>query len=107
MFMQIVFSKVHPACHNIANGIKPRSSSKKTDKHAAHCQKPDMLGRNVIFVRCINCTYNNVVNGIRLLDKKAIFVYTGKFHASKSFRKIYPHNMVCPHVCGDNLRAYA
>ena len=34
MFMQMVFSKVHPACHNIANGIKPGSNSKKTDKHA-------------------------------------------------------------------------
>ena len=31
----VFFSKVHPACHNIANGIKPRSDSKKTDKHAA------------------------------------------------------------------------
>ena len=31
MFTQIVISKVHPACHNIANGIKPESNSKKTD----------------------------------------------------------------------------
>ena len=23
MFMQMVFSKVHPACHNTANSIKP------------------------------------------------------------------------------------
>ena len=30
----VLFSKVNPACHNIANGIKPRSDSKKTDKHA-------------------------------------------------------------------------
>ena len=28
------FSKVHPACRNIANGIKPGSNTKKTDKHA-------------------------------------------------------------------------
>ena len=27
----IVFSEVHPACHNIVNGIKPGSNSKKTD----------------------------------------------------------------------------
>ena len=37
-----------------------------------------MLGRKVIYVRCINCSYNNVAKGVRLLDKKAIFVYTGK-----------------------------
>ena len=35
----IVFSRVHPAYHNIANGIKPGSNSKKTDKHAAECSK--------------------------------------------------------------------
>ena len=39
MFMQMVFSRVQPACHNIANGIKPGSNSKKTDKHAADCSK--------------------------------------------------------------------
>ena len=35
--MQMVISKVHPACHIIVNGIKPGSISKKTDKHAADC----------------------------------------------------------------------
>ena len=39
MFMQLFFSKVHPAFHNIANGIKPGSDSKKTDKHAEDCSK--------------------------------------------------------------------
>ena len=34
-----VFSKVHSVCHNIANGIKPGSDSKKTDKHAVDCSK--------------------------------------------------------------------
>ena len=38
MFMQMVV-KVHPACHNILNGIKPGSNSKKTDKHAVDCSK--------------------------------------------------------------------
>ena len=33
--MQMAFSKVHPACHSIVNGIKPGSNSKKIDKHAA------------------------------------------------------------------------
>ena len=37
--MQLVFSQVHPASHNIANGIKPGSHSKKTDKHATACSK--------------------------------------------------------------------
>ena len=35
----VFFSKVHPASHNIANGIKPGSSSEKTDKHATDCSK--------------------------------------------------------------------
>ena len=29
-------------------------------------------------MRCINCSYNNIAKGIRLLDKIAIFVYAGK-----------------------------
>ena len=37
--MQMVFSKVHPVCHNIVNGIKHGSNSKKTDKHAVDCLK--------------------------------------------------------------------
>ena len=39
VLMQMVFFKVHPACHNIVNGIKPGSNSKYTDKHAADCPK--------------------------------------------------------------------
>ena len=39
MFMQMFFSKVHPACHNIVNGIKPGSDSRKTDKHAVDCSE--------------------------------------------------------------------
>ena len=34
-----VFSKVHPACHNIAKGIKPGSNPKKTNNHAVDCSK--------------------------------------------------------------------
>ena len=37
--MQIVFSKVHPACHSIVKGIKPGSNSKKTDKKLPIAQK--------------------------------------------------------------------
>ena len=36
-----------------------------------------MLGRKVIYVRCINCSYNNVAKGTRLLEKKPFFVYRG------------------------------
>ena len=32
-----VFSKVHPACHNIVNGIKPGSNSKRTSKDVHVC----------------------------------------------------------------------
>ena len=32
----------------------------------------------MIYVRCLKCSYNNVAKGIRLLDKRTIFVYTGK-----------------------------
>ena len=81
--MQMVFFKVHPACHNIVNGIKPGGDSRKTDKHAEGCSC--MLGRKVIFVRSLNCSYSNVTKGIRLLDKKAFLLMQEKFHASKSF----------------------
>ena len=37
--MQMVFSKVHPACHSIVNRLEPGSNSKKTDKYAADCSK--------------------------------------------------------------------
>ena len=70
----MVFSKVNPACHSIANGIKLGSNSIKTDKHAADCSKA--VRRKVISVICINCSYSSVAKGIRLLDKNAIFVYT-------------------------------
>ena len=39
MFMHLFFSKVHSACHNIVNGIKPGSDSRKTEKHAVDCSE--------------------------------------------------------------------
>ena len=42
--MQMVFSKVHPACHSIVKGIKPGSNSKMTDKHAADYLKAVFWG---------------------------------------------------------------
>ena len=53
-----------------------------------------MLGRKVIYVRYINCLYNNVAKGIRLLDKKAFMFIQEKNHASKSFWKIYLLNTI-------------
>ena len=53
-----------------------------------------MLGRKVIYVRCISCSYNIVAKSIRLYDKKAILVLQENFHASKSFWKIYPLNVM-------------
>ena len=35
----VFFSKVHPACHNIVNNMKPGSDSRKTDKHAMDSSK--------------------------------------------------------------------
>ena len=49
------------------------------------------VGRKVIYVRCIKCSYNNVVKGIRLLGKKKFCLYRKKF---KSFWKIYLHNRI-------------
>ena len=42
--VQMCFSKVHPAGPKIANGIKPGSNSKSTDKHAANCSKAACFG---------------------------------------------------------------
>ena len=39
MFIQMVFSKVHPEFQSIVNGIKPGRNTKKTVKHAAFAQK--------------------------------------------------------------------
>ena len=46
-----------------------------------------MLGRKVIYVRCMNCPYNNVAKGIRLLDKKQFLFIQEQFHASKRFER--------------------
>ena len=39
MFMLIFLAKIHPACHNDANGFKAGSNSEMTDKNAAECSK--------------------------------------------------------------------
>ena len=62
MFMLIFFlSKMHLACHNDTIGIKTGSNSKMTDKPAAECPKAAYFGVKLIYVRCINCSYNNYI----------------------------------------------
>ena len=54
-----------------------------------------MLGRKVNYVRCISCSYINVAKGIRLLDKNAILVYTGKFSCkSELLKDVSPYVLV-------------
>ena len=82
MFMQLFFSsKITQRVTQRVTIWLPVSNqevTKKTDKHAVDCSKAVCWGRRVIYARFINCSYNNVAKGIRLLDKKAFFVYTGK-----------------------------
>ena len=50
-----------------------------------------MLGRKVIYVRCLNCSYNNMAKGIRLLDKKAFFcLYRSNFMQVRAFERYIP-----------------
>ena len=46
MFMLTFVSKIHPASHYDANGIKAGSYSKMTDKAAAECSKAAYLDVN-------------------------------------------------------------
>ena len=46
-----------------------------------------MLGRKLIYVRCINCSYNNVAKGIRLLDKKHYLPVQEKFMQVRAFER--------------------
>ena len=72
-------------CHNIANGIKPGII--KTNTHAADCSKSSILGRKVIYVRCINCSYTNVAKGICLLEKKHFCLYWKNFMQVRAFER--------------------
>ena len=51
-----------------------------------------MLGRKVIYMRYkyINGSYNNIAKGIRLLDKIARIVYTGKSSYSRQKKRNAP-----------------
>ena len=47
MIILTILSKIYPACHNDANGIKAGSNSNMTDKHVAECSKAAYLGVNL------------------------------------------------------------
>ena len=53
-----------------------------------------MLGRKVIYVRCINCSYNNVAKGIRLLDKKHPLFIQENFMQVRAFERYIPITIV-------------
>ena len=47
-------------------------------------------------MRCITCSHNNIAKGIRLNDKVAIFVYTGKkIIQVRAFESNIPLNTGC------------
>ena len=49
------------------------------------------VGRKVICVRCLNCSFNNVAKSIRLLDKKSHFcLYRKKFIQLNAFESSIP-----------------
>ena len=63
--------------------------------------KSCMLGRKVIYVRCISCSYNNVAKVIRLLDKKSNFcLYRKNFMQVRGFERYIPlkHKNCLPRV---------
>ena len=65
---------------------KTRSYSKITNKHAAECSKAAHLAVDP-FLRCKNCSYNDIVRSKSLLDKTAIFVCTGKLSYNEELLK--------------------
>ena len=53
-----------------------------------------MLGRKMVYVRCLSCSYNNVAKGIRLLDKKEFLFIQEKFMQVRAFERYIPFNNV-------------
>ena len=49
-----------------------------------------MLGHKVIYVRCINFSYNNVAKGNRLLEKKQFCLCRNKFMQVRAFERYIP-----------------
>ena len=71
-----ILSKIHPVCHNIANGINHEVTQKRLISMLPNAQKlfvgvlSDMCEMYKLFM------YSNIAKGIRLHDKRVIFVYT-------------------------------
>ena len=80
MFKVLFLFKIYPACHLDVNRIKPGSNSIMTDKHTTEHSKIASLG--IYWPVCdiyIYCTYNNIARSINILDRNAIFDFTGKY----------------------------
>ena len=58
--MLTFLSKIHPVCHNIANGIEPEVTQKRLISTLPIAQKAVCWG-----VKCINCSYNNIAKGMK------------------------------------------
>ena len=54
-----------------------------------------MLGHKVIYVIYINCSYNNVAEGIGLLDKKHFCLYRKIFMQERAFERYIPLKYLC------------
>ena len=48
------------------------------------------VGVKVIYVRCVNCSYNNVAKGICLLDKNIFRLYRKIFVQVRAFERYIP-----------------
>ena len=67
-----------------------------------------MLGRKVIFVRCISCSYTNVTKGIRLLDIRSnSCLYRKIFMQVRAFERYTPlNNLLDNAFISLNLKLY-
>ena len=86
MLNVLFLSKIYPACHYYAKGIKPGSNTKITDKHAAEYRKLCVFGHKLICLWCITCPCNNIAKSMNHLDILTSFSTLG-FRAK--IRKIY------------------
>ena len=78
MFRVLFLSKIYPACHLDVNGIKPGSNSIMTDKHTSEHPKTVPLG--TYWPVCdVNIAHTIIARCINILDRNAIFDFTGKF----------------------------
>ena len=50
-----------------------------------------MLSVQVIYVRCIHCSYNNVAKGSHLLDKTAFLFIQENFMQVRAFERYIPY----------------